>query len=181
MRCTQPANHINISPACSGSPPTPIRWCPRGQRVKKRSMWRLFECFKIPTHLTRGHSHFLRQLTQAHRTKHLIRACATDPALACGNVDKIRFVILGAFPLNQRVADFLIESRSAPLRIRKSFPCPFSWWTYCYPWFKSRYTALVADWCTIAGSQERSVLPRHAGRRGYGSRYKKTHKSMSSQ
>ena len=34
--------------------------------------------------------------------------------------------ILGAFPLKKRAADFLIESRSAPLRIGKSSTCPFS-------------------------------------------------------
>ena len=53
-------------------------------------------------------------------TEHLIHACSTDLAMACGNVDKIRFFILGAFPTQKRAADFLIESRSASLRIGKS-------------------------------------------------------------
>ena len=39
--------------------------------------------------------------------------------------DKIKFCILGAFPLKKRAADFLIESRSAPLRIGKSPPARF--------------------------------------------------------
>ena len=61
------------------------------KHVKKRSIWRLFECFKLSKRLTRGHSHFLRQLTPIHRTKHLVHACSTDLTLACGNVyvDKI--------------------------------------------------------------------------------------------
>ena len=46
-------------------------------------------------------THFMRQLTTTHRTKHLIHACTTDHALACGNVDKIRLFILGAFPLQK--------------------------------------------------------------------------------
>ena len=45
---------------------------------------------------------------------------AQTSLLACGNVDKIRFFILGVFPLKKRVVDVFIASISAPLRIRKS-------------------------------------------------------------
>ena len=81
------------------------------------------ECFKISKRLTRRHSHFLRQLTPTHQKEHLIHACSTDLTLACGNVDKIGFFILGAFPLKKRAADFLIESKSA-FENRKVFHLP---------------------------------------------------------
>ena len=153
--------------------------------LKTLDIWRLFECFKIPTRLTRGNSHFLRQLTPTHRTKHFIHACSTDPALACGKTwtssDLFSWVLFHSTSVLRTFGLLLIESRSAPLIIGKSFPCPLPWWKCCYPWCNSCYTPLVADWSTIAGSHERSVLPRHAGRCGYGSRYKVTKKSMSSQ
>ena len=125
---------------------------------KKRSIWRVFECLKLSTRLTRGHSHFLRQLTPTQRTKHLIHTCTIDHALACGNVDKIRFFIQGAFPLKKRVADFLIESRSAPLRIGKLLPARFPWWKCWKTREHSRHGPAVAHWSTIAGSHGRSVL-----------------------
>ena len=64
--------------------------------------------------LTRGHAHFLRQLTPTHQNKNISYTRGLQTSLwHGGNVDKIGFFILGAFPLKKRAADFLIESKSA--------------------------------------------------------------------
>ena len=50
---------------------------------KERSIWRLFEaceCFKLSMRLTRGHSHFLKQLTPTHR-KNISYTRALQPSL----------------------------------------------------------------------------------------------------